>query len=444
MTDPLVTGLPSDPDTERLVLGAMLTDQEAVAPVAAALTPEEFTVEAHRRIYRAILALHERGEAIEWNTVHFELQRAGHAESVGGLSYLVSLDDGLPRIYGLDSYVAWLTEKATLRRAALAHQRCLDAILSGQAGASEALAAIERLGRDLGDNPPRRNRLRSAAEIFAEVGVEAVLNPTTQRDGALTIRLPWKALDEMLGGFRPGQLIVLAARPAAGKSAMAAQIATRAAEERKAAALFSLEMAASEVLQRVACGRATVDSARARCVRLNAGERSNLLTAASGVAELPLFLDDQTGATVPSLTASVRALRGKADVRLIVIDYLQLMTATGRAENRNVEVGAISRGLKRFALEAQVPILALSQLTRDPERQSRRPNLSDLRDSGSIEQDADVVLFLHGSDHEQRGDNREVQVLVAKNRGGPTGRVSLVFEARYTRFAEPGDAAIAA
>lgn len=424
MIDPLVTGLPSDPDTERLVLGAMLTDQEAVAPVAAALTPEEFTVEAHRRIYRAILALHERGEAIEWNTVHFELQRAGHAESVGGLSYLVSLDDGLPRIYGLDSYVAWLTEKATLRRA--------------------ALAAIERLGRDLGDNPPRRNRLRSAAEIFAEVGVEAVLNPTTQRDGALTIRLPWKALDEMLGGFRPGQLIVLAARPAAGKSAMAAQVATRAAEEGKAAALFSLEMAASEVLQRVACGRATVDSARARCVRLNAGERSNLLTAASGVAELPLFLDDQTGATVPSLTASVRALRGKADVRLIVIDYLQLMTATGRAENRNVEVGAISRGLKRFALEAQVPILALSQLTRDPERQSRRPNLSDLRDSGSIEQDADVVLFLHGSDHEQRGDNREVQVLVAKNRGGPTGRVSLVFEARYTRFAEPGDVAIAA
>lgn len=424
MIDPLVTGLPSDPDTERLVLGAMLTDEEAVAPVAAALTPEEFTVESHRRIYRAILALHERGEAIERNTVHFELQRAGHAESVGGLSYLVSLDDGLPRIYGLDSYVAWLTEKATLRRA--------------------ALAAIERLGRDLGDNPPRRNRLRSAAEIFAEVGVEAVLNPTTQRDGALTIRLPWKALDEMLGGFRPGQLIVLAARPAAGKSAMAAQVATRAAEEGKAAALFSLEMAASEVLQRVACGRATVDSARARCVRLNAGERSNLLTAASGVAELPLFLDDQTGATVPSLTASVRALRGKADVRLIVIDYLQLMTATGRAENRNVEVGAISRGLKRFALEAQVPILALSQLTRDPERQSRRPNLSDLRDSGSIEQDADVVLFLHGSDHEQRGDNREVQVLVAKNRGGPTGRVLLVFEARYTRFAEPGDVAIAA
>lgn len=381
--DLLQTGLPADPETERLILGAALTDTESVPPIAATLSPDDFAVEAHRRILQAALAVHERGETVQRHTVFFELERRGQAQAVGGISFLVGLDDGLPKLFSLDDYVTRVQEKATLRRAAMGHQRCLDEILTGRVSGPEAVESIDRLVRSLSDTATRRNRLRSASEIFGEVGVEAVLNPASSPEHDLIVRLPWRGLDELLGGLRPGQLAILAARPAVGKTAMALAIATEAAARRQPAALFSLEMPSTELLQRAACSSARVDSVRARQGRLDQNERARLMKAAGAIEGLPLFLDDQTGATVSGVSAAVRALHSRERVALVVIDYLQLMSG-GRFENRNVEVSSISRGLKRLALELRIPILALSQLTREPERQARRPTLADLRDSGSI------------------------------------------------------------
>lgn len=440
--DLLQTGLPADPETERLVLGAAITDPESIPPIAAALSPDDFAVEAHRRILQAALAVHERGETVQRHTVFFELERRGQAQAVGGLSFLVGLDDGLPKLFSLDDYVTRVQEKATLRRAAMAHQRCLDEILTGRVSGNQAVEAIDGLARSLGDSATRRNRLRSAGEIFAEAGVEAILNPASSPEHGRIVHLPWRGLDELLGGLRPGQLAILAARPAVGKTTMALQIATDAAASHRPAAMFSLEMPSSELLQRAACSRARVDSARARQGRLDQSERACLLKAASAIEGLPLFLDDQTGATVAGVAAAVRALHSREKVSLVVIDYLQLMSG-GKFENRNVEVSAISRGLKRLALELRIPILALSQLTREPERQSRTPTLADLRDSGSIEQDADIVVFLH-AERDQTGPTVEVRAIVAKNRTGPTGKVTLGFERRITRFVEPNESMEAA
>jgi replicative DNA helicase len=436
--DLLKTGLPSDPDTEKLILGAAMTDPEALPSIAASLAPEDFAVEAHRRTVEAVLAVYGRGETVQRNTVFYELERRGFAKGVGGLSFLTELDDGLPKLYSVEDYILRVKDKATLRRAAIVHERCLEQILGGRVTGIEAMESINALSRSFGDSASHANRLPSVGEIFAEVGVEAILNPASSPDQRSAVRLPWRGLDELLGGLRPGQLVILGARPAVGKTAMALSITLAAAMNKRPAALFSLEMPSSELLQRATCSLARVDSVRARHGGLDQNERAQLMTQATAIEALPFFLDDQTGATVAGVTAAVRARHDREKLALVVVDYLQLMTGGGRFENRNVEVSAISRGLKRLAREMRIPVLALCQLTREPERANRAPSLADLRDSGSLEQDADAVILLHAG-RDQAGPTIEVSAHVAKNRNGPVGKVMLHFERRYTRFVEVTD-----
>lgn len=427
-------GLPADPDTERLVLGAAMLDPIENLPLVAALVQtDDFSIEANRRIYAAILAVHEAGGTPDRIAVGRELQDRGWLESCGGLSYLVSLDDGLPKVFGLEDHTARIRAKATLRRTIVSLQSIIDRCILEADPPSELLDQASRALSALEDSTSRQATLRSADEIFHELGIEAIMAPRPDSSG---IPLPWPNGAQLVPSLRPGQLIVLAGRPGSGKSAAAAQIALHAAQRGHGVAFFSLEMSVQEILQRLGCGLAGVDAHKIRCGRLTRAEVAALSSAANALSELPLYLDDQAGCTVAAISAAVRALRARKRVGLVAIDYLQLMNAPGRRENRNVEVSAISSGLKRLARELQVPVLALAQLNREPERQARKPILADLRDSGSIEQDADVVVFVHQPKQEADTPVVETEILVSKNRGGPIGKRRLGFHRSLTLFRE--------
>lgn len=438
-TDPILErGLPSDIETERLVLGAALLDAgENLGSIMAVLTESDFCHESHRRTYAAILAVHEGGGTPERVNVFHELQRRGQAEAVGGLSFLVSLDDGLPKIFGLDDYAERIRSLAARRRLIQTAQGIIERGVLGTDSTAELIDAAQRdIGALTGTNATR-SKLLSVGEIISAAGISEFVTPGTSVGPGVPI--PWPSVAELIPDLRPGQLIIVAARPGMGKTALAAQIGANAAQQGHGVAMFSLEMGSIDIVRRLACGRAGIDSHRARLGRLDQSGRAALQGAAAELADLPLYLDDQTGATAGAVSAAVRALHARRKVGLLVIDYLQLMSSPGGRENRNVEVSDLSRGLKRLAREMRIPILCLSQLSRDSEKQGRRPYLSDLRDSGSIEQDADVVIFLHQAERDLNAPVIETEVLVAKHRGGPQGKRTLGFHRALTLFREmPG------
>ncbi len=428
-------GLPESVETERLVLGSILLDYRENLPAALGLLrPQDFALKSHRRIFGAMVEMDKVCEPVDRVTVFNRLQANGHAEAVGGLSYLVSLDDGLPRLCNFEQYLLIVREKAILRRTVFACDRLKNACLLGIDPPADLLAQAERTLVAIAGDAATGGRLRTASEVFAEQGVEAILNQS--RAAGKSIPFPWPSLNELLIGVQSGQLVVIAARPGVGKSAAAAQLAAHAAMEGSRVALFSLEMSASEILQRMVCSAAGVNMHTARRGRLSEQERFEMSRAATDIAALPLYIDDATGCTMGALNAAVRRLNAKHPVGLVIVDYLQLMDVPGRRENRNVEISEISRGLKRLARELEFPVVALSQLNREPEKHMRRPMLADLRDSGSIEQDADVVVLLHLVNAEPGARVVDCEFLVAKHRNGPIGKRVLRFHRESTRFVD--------
>lgn len=424
-------GLPADVFVEQLLLGVMLLQAEDAAMIAAAVEPDDFSLAKHRLIFSACQRMLERGEVLDRVTLAEELRRAGQLEAVDGLGYLISLDDNLPQVYSLDGYIRQLRRKSTLRRACIRAQE-LIAECCHPAADVEAVSRAEEFLRALTTRTETRSLQGLEAYLERSGGLDALLDRPRERP----VPTPWEPLTDMLlGGFRPGELILLAARPSLGKSTAAAQIGVHAALAGCGVALFSFEMSAPQIWRRMIAHRAGVPLGALNRGRLSLIDRHAAATAATEIAEAPLWIDDQTSCTVSALVSAVRRQRAMGPgPGLVVIDYLQLMQTTRRRESRVAEVTEISRQLKVAARELRLPMLVLSQLSRDSDRdQGRRPELTDLRDSGSLEQDADTVMFLWQERREREAAIAErrpgaMELIVRKQRDGPVGYVRLKFD----------------
>jgi len=434
----LEKGLPANLDAERYVLGSILLDNSLFVQVAAVLQAEDFSLEKHRRIFLRMSELQDRSERIDRVTVAEELMKHNQLEACDGLGYLVSLDDGLPQIHNLDSYVRIVKDKSLLRRVIFTSQGLINRCLAGEEEPQDILANAEEILLKLGESTVQAG-LSTPGDIIDEFqgGLNAFLDPGRRIQGLST---GFQRFDELTGGLHPGELIIVAGRPSMGKTALALNIAQHAAVKlSKTVAVFSLEMSKEALLTRLLCAGARVDSHRFRLGYLDAEERRRLQTAAAELVEAPLYIDDTSGSNLMDMHAKLRRLKAERPLGLVVLDYLQLMSGRGRFESRVQEISALSRGLKLLAKELEVPMLVLSQLSRAPETRpgDHRPQLSDLRESGSIEQDADVVAFIFREEvyKPEREDLRgQAELMLSKQRNGPTGKIQLVFLHNLTKF----------
>ena len=436
----LEKGLPANLDAERFVLGSILVDDTAYISVAGDLEPEDFSLEKHRRIFLRMAELYARGERIDRITLANELMKQNQLESVDGLTYIVSLDDGLPTLSNLDGYVRIVKDKSILRRIIFTAQNLINRAILAEDEPDTILAGAEESLLKLGESRAK-DALATPKRILEEFegGLNSFLDPSKRIKGLSTGYLK---LDEMTGGLHAGELFVLAARPAMGKTALALNIAQHVATNPVnpvTVAVFSLEMSRESLLTRMICAGGRVDQQKFRAGYLNQDERRRLQKAAAELVKAPLYIDDTAGTHMMDIHAKLRRLKAEQGLGLVVIDYLQLMSGRGRFENRNAEISSITRGMKLLAKELKVPIMALSQLSRAPETRpgDHRPQISDLRESGSIEQDADLVAFIFREEvyKPDREDLKGLaELLLQKQRNGPTGRVNLVFLKEFTKF----------
>ena len=433
-------GLPTNVDAERFVLGSILLDDSFYVQAAGSLEGNDFSLEKHRRIFKRMGEIYERGEKIDRITVANELMKFNELESCDGLSYLVSLDDGLPQIPNVDAYLRLVKEKAVLRSIIFASQHMINRCMMAEEAPDEILAGAEETLLKLGEAQVKSGLL-NPDEILQNYdgGISAFLDPSKRVKGVSTGFLK---LDEYTGGLHGGEMFILAARPSMGKTAFALNIAQHVAlKMKKTVAIFSLEMSKESLLTRMLCAAARVDSQRFRTGYLSQEERRKLNTALQELVEAPLYIDDTAGLHLMDMHAKLRRLKSeqKGELGLVIVDYLQLMSVRGRSENRNQEVSALSRGLKLLSKELNVPMMVLSQLSRAVETRQgdHRPQLSDLRESGSIEQDADVVGFIFREEvyNRDREDLKGLaELIIAKQRNGPVGTVNMVFLHAQTKF----------
>jgi len=431
--DPLLErGLPANKEAEMAVLGSVLLHGPCFDQAAAMLHGDDFSIEKHRRIFLAMAECSASGEPINYVTLATQLRYRDQLESVGGASYLSELTNGLPKFEDIDSYCRLVKECSRKRHVIFAAQAAIGSALESGGTAAEIAGAL--FGQ-LAKIEVGKAHIETAGEFLKsyEGGLTGLFNSSRQG-----LQTGFLRFDELTTGLYPGQLIIIGARTGQGKSSMAMNIAQHAAERGKVVVFFSLEMSKEELLRRVLSTTARVDLLRARRGFLNAEERTRLIQAAGRLASWPLILDD-TGAVdlhyIRSVCDRVRAKTSELD--LVVIDYLQLMTSKQRSENRTQEVTAISNGLKMLAKESHVPVLALSQLRRAERKGDNRPILSDLRESGSLEQDSDVVALIYREEayKEDREDLHGLaELILAKQRNGPCGKINLVFLHKYTSF----------
>jgi len=430
---------PSNVEAEQAVLGALLLDPGAVTHVVPILAPGDFFRPSHQKIYRAVLELFRNGEAIDYLTLRSALERAGDLESVGGVGYLTELVATTPVAQYAENY-ALLVERASVMRrlidaagriAQLAWQDEAETIQETIDGAEAAL--FNALG-----NRGRRDLL-SLREIL-DAYFEKIEDIQAQRQGQLGTPTGFVDLDRLLGGLQPSDLCVVAGRPGMGKTSWLLSVADQLAIERNlTVAVFSLEMSSEQLAQRLLASRTGISTKDLRLGQIRDDELELLMRAIGELSGAPLYFDDSPGLTPFEMRAKARRLSAERGLDLIIVDYLQLMHSGSRNENRVQEIGFISRSLKGMARELRVPVIAASQLSRAVEtRADRRPQLSDLRESGSIEQDADMVLFLYRDEVYNPDTDRKgiAEVTVAKHRHGPTGTVELVFIPHETRFAD--------
>ncbi len=439
----LESSLPASVDAERSILGAILLDNFAYNQAAESLRADDFALDAHRRIYTRMVDLAESSRPIDIITLSEELARRREVEAVGGVAYLTSLTDGLPRRPNIEQYVRIVRDKALLRGLIHAANSAIVRAAEQADPAEEILDAAESAIFQLSESRIGRGFLDIKEIVKESFGSLDALYERGQRITGLETH--YSDLDNMTSGFQPSDLIIIAARPSMGKTAFAMNIAENAAVmDSKVVAIFSLEMSREALLLRLLCSHARVDSHKMRTGFLGREDYNKLVSALGALSESPIFIDDTPGISLSEMRAKARRLQqsqGRLD--LIVVDYLQLMSASGsggrRFENRTQEVSAISRGLKGLAKEMRVPVVALSQLSRAPESHGadHRPQLSHLRESGSIEQDADLVAFIFREEVYKPDDpdlDGVAELIIAKQRNGPTGKVDLAFIKRSTRF----------
>jgi len=431
--------LPSNLDAERSILGAILLDNNALNAAIEALKPEDFFLDQHRRVFNQMISLGENQQAIDLVTLTEELHRRGELEAAGGAPYLASLADGMPRVSNVQHYARIVKEKAVLRNLIHATHNIQQRAFEGDDGVDAILDNAESTIFALAEDRVRAG-LIPAKDIVRDnfERLEKIF-----REGKSVTGIPtgYTELDKLTSGLQPSELVILAARPSQGKTALALNImenvAVRAGHP---VAMFSLEMSRESLLQRLVAAIAQIDAHKFRTGHLSKQDWSHMTEALGTISSAPLWIDDSGSNTVLEIGAKARRLKRDKGLSLLVVDYLQLITARGRFGNRQEEVASISRGLKGLAKELQIPVLVLSQLTRAPERNERGPQLSDLRESGAIEQDADVVMFIYRPHFFKAGatpeEREETELKIAKQRNGPVDSVKFVFRSRFTRFEE--------
>jgi replicative DNA helicase len=429
---------PQATEAEKAVLGAMMLGEEAIGKTVEVLDGSCFYHPAHRRIFETTIGLYERGEPADLVTIREKLKGSGGLEEVGGEIYLAQLLDEVATMANVEHYARIVLESAVKRKLIDALTGVLsDAYAAGE-DAGELLDRAEQTIFSLSER-----RLRRGAQ-----SLESILHRTFelierahQRKGGLSgLATGYQRLDEMLAGLQPSDLIILAGRPSMGKTAFALNIARNVAiDEGIPVAFFSLEMSSHQLAQRMLCSEARLDFHAVRTGRLPATDWQKLSMCVGKLAEAPLYIDDTASLGILEFRAKARRLKAEHNIGLVMVDYIQLMTGPRAAESRQIEITMISRALKALAKELDVPVVALSQLSRAVETRGgdHRPQLSDLRESGALEQDADVVLFMYREEYYRR-EKPEVQgradVIVGKQRNGPVGDVSLVFHSEYARF----------
>ncbi len=416
---------PQNVEAEQSVLGAMLLDEEAIVKAMEILEPGDFYRDAHSVIFEAVVNLEDRSEAVDTITVTDELRDANALEDIGGVSYITELANTVPTAANVEYYAKIVEEKALLRQLIRTSNEINQRAYKGVDEVDELLDWAEH---QMFAITAKRN-VRSYAhlrEILVET-FEHVEKLHTERGSVIGIPSGYPDLDKMTSGFHNSELIILAARPAQGKTTLCLNFASHAAVEAGVpVAIFSLEMARIQLAQRMLCGQANIDAHRMRTGYLSEEDWSKFSSALSTLSEADIIVDDTPGLGLMELRARARRMKSEHNIGMIIIDYMQLMDVRGHQENRQQEIATISRSLKALARELDVPVIALSQLSRAvTQRQGQRPKLSDLRESGAIEQDADVVMFIyHNPDREYEN---VVELIVAKQRNGPTGEVKLVF-----------------
>ena len=427
---------PQNLEAEQAVLGSMLLEEEAIVQAAELLEDVAFYKDSHRKIFATLIALYRENVPVDLVTVTDALRQRNALEGIGGPSYLATLTSLVPTAANAEYYCRIVKQKAVLRELIRASTHIASEAYTEAVEPDRLLDRAEALIFDIASKKVKRDAVSMKDVIKSSI---EMIDTLYQRKGMITgLPTGFTELDQQLAGLQPADLIVVAGRPAMGKSSFALCVAEHLALQQKSGvAIFSLEMSKENLVQRMLCSHARINAHHVRSGMLSTSDWPNLTKAAGKLSEAPIFIDDSPSVSILELRAKARRLKSHHDIGLVILDYLQLMEESANAENRQQEISIISRGLKALARELNVPVIAVSQLSRAPERrESFRPRLSDLRESGAIEQDADVVLMLFRDEYYNPTEENKgiAEVIIAKQRNGPTGTVKLAFINDYTRF----------
>jgi len=429
---------PHNIEAEVAILGAILLDNSVFDQIAESLSGDEFFLEKHRHIFRAMAEAYDDGDPIDPVTVSSRLQAGGLLAVAGGVGYLTGLVSATPTAANVMHYVRIVKDHAVHRKALQQVQGLAAAAGQAESGA-ELVAKMQMVTATLEDEvAPKKDfvPIRAALMEAYERIEQLATNPDAR--GITGLASGYPDLDRMTAGFQPGDMIIVAARPSVGKTAFALNVAQNVGKSGATVAMFSLEMPTSQLIQRMLCAEANIDAGRMRTGYLQGDDWPKLTTSVGMLSERKIFIDDSAAITTNEIRAKCRRLKREKGLDLVIVDYLQLISpGQRRRENRQVEVAEISRALKQIAKELEVPVIALSQLSRSVEqRQDKRPMLSDLRESGAIEQDADIVAFLYRDDYYDKETDRKniIEIIIAKQRNGPVGTVELVFLKNFNKF----------
>ncbi len=434
--DKLDKSTPANPEAEEAVLGSLLIDPDAVIKVASFLAADDFYREKNAWIYQAILDLHERREPADFVTLVDELERRNLLQEVGGAAYITALINNVPSAVYVEHYAHIVERTATLRRLIAAAGQIASLAYEEADDVNEVVDRAEQIIFNVSERRVRRD-LAPVREVMSDV-VDRIDFLHRHQDEILGVPSGFAKLDKLLGGFQKSDLIILAARPSVGKTSLSMNFALNAARKyRKVVAFFSLEMSAEQLVQRLLSMETGIDQQRLRRGEVADYEWDMLIAAAGELSNTMLYIDDTPAMSALELRTKARRLQAEHGLDLMIVDYLQLMRGEGRNENRVQEISYISRALKSLARELEAPLIALSQLSRAVEaRSDHKPILSDLRESGSIEQDADIVMFIYREDMAKETSERKniADIMVAKHRNGPTDTVPLYFRKELTKF----------
>ena len=431
---------PQNIEAEQAVIGGMLIEKEAISKVAEFLKADDFYREAHRLIFEAMLELFNKNEAVDLVTVTEVLRKNDKLEAVGGIAYITSLANSVPTAANINYHGKIVEEKALLRGLINSATHIASMGYEDTEAVADIIDKAEKMILEVSERKMSGDFVPIKSIIFDAFGKIEQLYAS--KGGITGLATGFKDLDKITSGLQPSDLILVAARPSMGKTAFTLNIASHVAiREKKAVAFFSLEMSKEQLVQRMLCSEATIDSQRLRIGELEERDWTKLISAADRLSSAPIYIDDTPGITVMEMRSKARRLKIEHDLQLIIIDYLQLMQGSSNkgGDNRQQEISEISRSLKALARELNLPVIALSQLSRSVEsRQIKKPMLSDLRESGSLEQDADIVSFLYREDYyNPETENKNItDIIIAKHRNGPVDTVQLFFHKQFTKFCD--------